>query len=180
MENLDEYDYDEDYRAPSPAPSRHNFSHGPLPIHPHDDGTTPAHPPTTQALLNQADAAMSSLRAFANDSDNWKPVLTHKNGAIVYRVAKNPKGAIPVFKGVAIIHGFAPEAIFGLIKNRSLCMYIPLFAGLAIHRSFLDLSFTAGDNWYLEGHIVENINDSTCLSYMVMKPQTALSQALAT
>ncbi|KAI8921369.1 hypothetical protein DFJ77DRAFT_414979, partial [Powellomyces hirtus] len=87
----------------------------------------------------------------------WKPVLTHGTGAVVYRTAKSSKQySVPVFKGVNIVHGFAPDAIFPLIKNRQLW-----------------------DNWYLDGHVVDHINDTTSLSYMVMKPGTALSQAIA-
>ncbi|KAJ3015493.1 hypothetical protein HKX48_004569 [Thoreauomyces humboldtii] len=144
-------------RATSPASSSATMSNGPMQLAPHDDGTPGVvYSPQNQALLDQAEMALRFLSDLSLEQDNWKPVLTHRTGAVVYRTNKVAKGEIAVFKGVAILHGFAPDAIFALVKNRQLW-----------------------DNWYLEGHVVDNINDLTSLSYMVMKPQSTLSQALA-
>ncbi|TPX68871.1 hypothetical protein SpCBS45565_g02823 [Spizellomyces sp. 'palustris'] len=164
QDNLDEHieGYDHDTYGETPVTASRRISPttrmalGPLQLTPHED-ETPSYNAATQSLLDQADAAMASLMYLSRDINNWKPVLTHKNGgAVVYRTAKHARGQIPVFKGVAILHGFGPEAIFALVRNRQLW-----------------------DDWYLEGHIVEHINESTSLSYMVMKPQNVLSQAVA-
>ncbi|KAI8593252.1 hypothetical protein BDZ88DRAFT_391166, partial [Geranomyces variabilis] len=112
--------------------------------------------PQNQLLIDAAEAALRSLSDVAAEQENWKPVLTHRTGAVVYRTNKVPKGQIAVFKGVAVIHGFTPDAIFPLIKNRQLW-----------------------DNWYLDGHVVDHVNENISLSYMVMKPQTALTRDLA-
>ncbi|TPX59540.1 hypothetical protein PhCBS80983_g02412 [Powellomyces hirtus] len=149
-------------RPDSAASSHATLTHGPLQLTPHgfDDNGPPvaALSPHSQALLDQAEAALRNLSDLAaSNHDSWKPVLTHGTGAVVYRTAKGSKQySVPVFKGVNIVHGFAPDAIFPLIKNRQLW-----------------------DNWYLDGHVVDHINDTTSLSYMVMKPGTALSQAIA-
>ncbi|KAI9090451.1 hypothetical protein DFS34DRAFT_718741, partial [Phlyctochytrium arcticum] len=149
------------HNSHSSVDDRNNRATGPLQLAPHDDGTssTVALSPLIQALLIQADTAIQALKAAATDTENWKPVLTHKSGAVVYRTTTHKSAAgntIPTFKGVAILHGFSPDAIYALIKHRELW-----------------------DDWYLEGHIVEKINDDTSLTYMAMKPHTAISHAVA-
>ncbi|KAJ3161788.1 hypothetical protein HDU86_006559 [Geranomyces michiganensis] len=160
-------------RATSPTSSSAGttLAQGPLQLTPHPDehpaaSYFPGHmsapvaapiSPQNQLLIDAAEAALRSLSDVAAEQANWKPVLTHRTGAVVYRTNKVPKGQIAVFKGVAVIHGFTPDAIFPLIKNRQLW-----------------------DNWYLDGHVVDHVNENISLSYMVMKPQTALSAAVAT
>ncbi|KAJ3184234.1 hypothetical protein HDU87_005081 [Geranomyces variabilis] len=156
--------------SPTSSSGGTTLAQGPLQLTPHPDEhpassyfsghmSAAAAPisPQNQLLIDAAEAALRSLSDVAAEQENWKPVLTHRTGAVVYRTNKVPKGQIAVFKGVAVIHGFTPDAIFPLIKNRQLW-----------------------DNWYLDGHVVDHVNENISLSYMVMKPQTALSAAVAT
>ncbi|KAJ3167927.1 hypothetical protein HDU88_001874 [Geranomyces variabilis] len=156
--------------SPTSSSGGTTLAQGPLQLTPHPDEhpassyfpghmSAPTSPisPQNQLLIDAAEAALRSLSDVAAEQENWKPVLTHRTGAVVYRTNKVPKGQIAVFKGVAVIHGFTPDAIFPLIKNRQLW-----------------------DNWYLDGHVVDHVNENISLSYMVMKPQTALSAAVAT
>ncbi|KAJ3111437.1 hypothetical protein HDU96_005697 [Phlyctochytrium bullatum] len=107
-----------------------------------------------RVLQDMAEANMNQLVHMVSDLSGWKPVLTHKSGAVVYRrtkVARNE--TVPIFMGVGVIRNCTPETIFTLVKSRSLW-----------------------DEWYQEGHLVEKIDDSTFLSYMVIK---AISKAIA-
>ncbi|KAJ3193380.1 hypothetical protein HK101_004934 [Irineochytrium annulatum] len=89
-------------------------------------------------LIQQADTNMNSLVSMVSDLGGWKPVLTHKSGAVVYRRTRVPRNeTIPIFMGVGVIKG---------------------------------------DEWYQEGRLVETIDESTSLSYMVIR---AISKAIA-
>ncbi|RKO92554.1 hypothetical protein BDK51DRAFT_44125 [Blyttiomyces helicus] len=152
-------------RSVSPTPSSsssrrqsffsHSTAHGGLSLAPHVDSLpAPAlnDPNADPFLLDHADLAMQNLRSLALDSVSWKPVLTHKSGAVVYSRKATKTDPIPVYKGVALVAGFAPDAIFALIKSRGLW-----------------------DEWYLEGHMVETVTDDVTLNYMVMKPPTQMA-----
>ncbi|KAI8999984.1 hypothetical protein BC832DRAFT_154929 [Gaertneriomyces semiglobifer] len=101
-----------------------------------------------------AKASMALHELHARGDEKWKPVTHHKSGAVVYQETKY-RGT-SVFKGVSFMHGFAPDAVFAVITRRALW-----------------------DDWFQEGHVVEQLDDFTSINYMVMKPQTALSQAFA-
>ncbi|KAJ3414054.1 hypothetical protein HDV05_007179 [Chytridiales sp. JEL 0842] len=123
---------------------------------------------TTISLLSQAEENMSTLVNLVSDLSRWKPVLTHnRSGAVVYRRTSPPSSSssrtassdsasstsrdpvnssLPIFMGVGVIKGFDPETIIALVQSRSLW-----------------------DDWYHDGHLVERINESTSISYMVME-----------
>ncbi|CAG8549928.1 10040_t:CDS:2 [Paraglomus brasilianum] len=98
--------------------------------------------------IKKAEDAMQTLKKFAKD-DGWQQVIKHKSGVVVCLKAGVNKEKIPVFKGEGIIKGHSPQAVFAVIGMRKLW-----------------------DDWYEEGNLVENLNDTTSLTYMVMKGLT--------
>lgn len=71
--------------------------------------------------IHQAESALMSMKAIAQDDSNWKKALKHKSGVMVYMRSGTVKGdKTPVFKGEAIIQGFSPQSIFYVIGMRKL------------------------------------------------------------
>ena len=102
--------------------------------------------------IHQADNALQTLKHIVQE-DGWKKALKHKSGVIVHMKNGIHKGdKTPIFKGEAIIQGFSPQAIFYVIGMRKLW-----------------------DEQYEDGNLVENLNDTTSLTYEIMKP-TATSK----
>ncbi|KAJ8661271.1 hypothetical protein O0I10_003020 [Lichtheimia ornata] len=103
--------------------------------------------------IHQADNALSTLKQVVRD-DGWKKALKHKSGVVVHMKQGIHKGdKTPIFKGQAIIHGFSPQSIFYVIGMRRLW-----------------------DESYEDGNLVENLNDTTSLTYEVSKA-TATSKS---
>ncbi|CEP10163.1 hypothetical protein [Parasitella parasitica] len=103
--------------------------------------------------IHQADNALLTLKHVILE-DGWKKALKHKSGVMVHMKNGIHKGdRTPIFKGEAIIQGFSPQAIFYVIGMRKLW-----------------------DEQYEDGNLVENLNDTTSLTYEVMKP-TATSKS---
>ncbi|KAI9321373.1 hypothetical protein BX666DRAFT_1901516 [Dichotomocladium elegans] len=103
--------------------------------------------------IHQADNALSTLKQVVYD-DGWKKALKHKSGVIVYmKHGVNKADKTPIFKGQTVIHGFSPQSIFYVIGMRRLW-----------------------DESYEDGNLVENLNDTTSLTYEVNKA-TATSKA---
>ncbi|KAI8369769.1 hypothetical protein BD560DRAFT_397774 [Blakeslea trispora] len=99
--------------------------------------------------IHQADNALSTLKHAIID-DGWKKALKHKSGVMVYMKNNGCGGdKTPIFKGEAIIYGFSPQSIFYVIGMRKLW-----------------------DEQYEDGNLVENLNDTTSLTYESMKPTT--------
>ncbi|KAI7897692.1 uncharacterized protein BX663DRAFT_556539 [Cokeromyces recurvatus] len=95
--------------------------------------------------IYQADNALLTLKHVISE-DGWKKALKHKSGVVVH--IKNGKGdKTPIFKGEFVIQGFSPQAVFYVIGMRKLW-----------------------DEQYEDGNLVENLNDTTSLTYEVMKP----------
>ncbi|CAO3672248.1 unnamed protein product [Rhizopus microsporus] len=102
--------------------------------------------------IHQADNALSTLKHVVLE-EGWKKALKHKSGVVVHMKNGMHKGdKIPIFKGEAILQGFSPQAIFYVIGMRKLW-----------------------DEQYEDGNLVENLNDTTSLTYEIMKP-TATSK----
>ncbi|CAG8628524.1 6068_t:CDS:2, partial [Racocetra persica] len=100
---------------------------------------------TSEYHVQQADHAVKALKLVVNES-GWKKILMNKRGTIVY----NKQGSIldertPVYMGEHEIVGFTPQAIFAVIGMRK-----------------------PWDDWYEGGHLVDNLNDTTSTTYMVM------------
>ncbi|KAK4517509.1 galactokinase [Mucor velutinosus] len=92
--------------------------------------------------IHQADNALLTLKHVILE-DGWKKALKHKSGVMVHMKNGIHKGdRIPIFKGEAIIQGFSPQAIFYVIGMRKLW-----------------------DEQYEDGNLVENLNDTTSLTY---------------
>lgn len=71
--------------------------------------------------VHQAESALITLKAIAQDETSWKKALKHKSGVMVYMRSGTVKGdKTPVFKGEAIIQGFSPQSIFYVIGMRKL------------------------------------------------------------
>ncbi|KAL7323244.1 hypothetical protein PS15p_211175 [Mucor circinelloides] len=103
--------------------------------------------------IHQADNALLTLKHVILE-DGWKKALKHKSGVMVHMKNGIHKGdRTPIFKGEAVIQGFSPQAIFYVIGMRKLW-----------------------DEQYEDGNLVENLNDTTSLTYEVMKP-TATSKS---
>ncbi|KAG2229071.1 hypothetical protein INT48_003285 [Thamnidium elegans] len=99
--------------------------------------------------IHQADNALLTLKHIVAE-EGWKKALKHKSGVIVHMKNGIHKGdKTPIFKGEAIIQGFSPQAIFYVIGMRKLW-----------------------DEQYEDGNLVENLNDTTSLTYEIMKPTT--------
>ncbi|KAG0742859.1 hypothetical protein G6F57_006735 [Rhizopus arrhizus] len=104
-------------------------------------------------LANLADQTILSLKDFIQDKD-WKKVLKHKSGTTVYMLQKQNKGEkSALFRGEAVIEGFTPQSIFYVIGMRKLW-----------------------DEQFEEGKLIENLNDSTSLTYESYK-STSTSKA---
>ncbi|CAI2184744.1 8341_t:CDS:2, partial [Funneliformis geosporum] len=101
---------------------------------------------TPQYHIQQAETALQNLKILVNDP-GWKKEFHHKNGVMVYNKPGISKGdKLPVFMGEHVIDGFSPQSIFAVIGMRKLW-----------------------DDWYEEGSLVENLNETTSLTYMVMQ-----------
>ncbi|KAI9284043.1 hypothetical protein BC943DRAFT_308251 [Umbelopsis sp. AD052] len=101
-----------------------------------------------------ADRSMQTLKGIAKDDGNWKKALKHKSGVIVYiRPSTDSAEKAPVFKGEGIIRGYTPQTIFQVIGMRKLW-----------------------DETFIEGSLLENLNDTTSITYEVLK-QTSSSKA---
>ncbi|GAA98861.1 uncharacterized protein L969DRAFT_51288 [Mixia osmundae IAM 14324] len=93
-----------------------------------------------------AERCMSKLKEIHLATD-WKRALKHKTGVTVYiKKDSDGKKKVPVYKGEGIIPGYSPQAVFAVVGTRKLW-----------------------DEWYDQGNLVENLNDSTSLTYMSMK-----------
>ncbi|KAG2177869.1 hypothetical protein INT43_003116 [Umbelopsis isabellina] len=104
--------------------------------------------------IHQAESALMSMKAIAQDDSNWKKALKHKSGVMVYMRSGTVKGdKTPVFKGEAIIQGFSPQSIFYVIGMRKLW-----------------------DEQYEDGNLIENLNDTTSLTYEVCKSSATSSK----
>ncbi|KAI8375385.1 hypothetical protein EDC96DRAFT_497045 [Choanephora cucurbitarum] len=94
---------------------------------------------------NQADQAISSVRQHLKDKD-WKKVLKHKSGVTVYMLQKQQQQQknvkVALFKGESIIEGFTPQSVFYVIGMRKLW-----------------------DEQFDEGNLIENLNETTSLTY---------------
>ncbi|GAA5899771.1 hypothetical protein JCM8208_004559 [Rhodotorula glutinis] len=149
-----EYGADEDYSADEDNSSDADFDDlGRRPSAVSDSSVASA-----STYVDAATRAMSKLTDLHSTPDSgWKLALRQKKtGCTVYATREKSyvsqgrsekKGHYaPVFKGVLDIQGFAPTAVFAVMGTRKLW-----------------------DDWYKEGSLVENLNDSTSLTYMCMK-----------
>ncbi|CAG8512810.1 9201_t:CDS:2 [Cetraspora pellucida] len=100
---------------------------------------------TSEYHIQQAEDAVRALKYVVN-GPGWKKVLTNKRGTMVY----NKRGSMldektTVYMGEHEIVGFTPQTIFAVIGMRK-----------------------PWDDWYEGGHLVDNLNDTTSTTYMVM------------
>ncbi|KAI8647234.1 hypothetical protein BD408DRAFT_169369 [Parasitella parasitica] len=96
-----------------------------------------------------ADQAVLSVRHYLKD-DNWKKVLKHKSGTTVYMMQRTSKSEkIALIRGESVIQGFTPQSIFYVIGMRKLW-----------------------DEQFDEGKLIENLNDTTSLTYESYKSTT--------
>ncbi|KAI8060151.1 hypothetical protein BC940DRAFT_312715 [Gongronella butleri] len=108
---------------------------------------------STTYHIHQAENALSTLKHVVME-DGWKKALKHKSGVVVHMKSGLHKGdKTPIFKGEAIIHNFSPQSVFYVIGMRKLW-----------------------DEQYEDGNLVENLNETTSLTYEVTKP-TATSKS---
>ncbi|GAA6048862.1 hypothetical protein JCM3770_003657 [Rhodotorula araucariae] len=113
---------------------------------------------SVSTYLDAATRAMSKVQDLHSTPDSaWKLALRQKKtGCTVYVTREKSyvsqgrsekKGHYaPVFKGVLDIQGFPPTAVFAVMGTRKLW-----------------------DDWYKVGALVENLSDTTSLTYMCMK-----------
>ncbi|CAG8472636.1 11472_t:CDS:10 [Dentiscutata heterogama] len=95
--------------------------------------------------IRQAEDAIKALKYTAN-RPGWKKVMTNKRGTVVYtKPGTMLDNKVPVYMGEHEIVGFTPQAIFTVIGMRK-----------------------PWDDWYEGGHLVDNLNDTTSTTYMVM------------
>ncbi|KAI9482621.1 hypothetical protein BDB00DRAFT_158641 [Zychaea mexicana] len=136
---------------------------------------------STAYHIHQAESALSSLKQIiweqqqaatdecssscipvAGASDTgWKKTLKHKKSGVVVHMKNSGGGSsgihhkadkTPIFKGEAVIHGFSPQSVFYVIGMRKLW-----------------------DEQYDDGNLVENLNETTSLTYEVSKPNPSSS-----
>ncbi|KAI8344731.1 hypothetical protein BC941DRAFT_508247 [Chlamydoabsidia padenii] len=102
--------------------------------------------------IHQAEMALFNLKsAVLDDHGAWKKVLEHKKSGVAIRM-KTSTDKATMFKGEVIFQGFTPHSIFYVIGMRKLW-----------------------DELYEDGNLVENLNDTTSLTYEVCK-QTSKSR----
>ncbi|ORZ00073.1 hypothetical protein BCR42DRAFT_429894 [Absidia repens] len=93
--------------------------------------------------IHQADTAIDSVRQYTHETD-WKKVLKHKSGVIVYMLEKHVNGdKLAVFKGESVISGFTPQSVFYVIGMRKL--------------------WTTSK--FDDGKLVQNLNETTSVIY---------------
>nr|CAG8435196.1 5470_t:CDS:2 [Entrophospora candida] len=101
---------------------------------------------TTSYHIKKAEDALAKLKLVV-DQPGWQKLLTHKSGMAVYAKSDMSKDdKVPIFRGEHIIKGFTPQSIFAVIGTRKLW-----------------------DDWYEEGSLVANLNETTSLTYMVIQ-----------
>ncbi|ORZ15877.1 hypothetical protein BCR42DRAFT_438120 [Absidia repens] len=123
--------------------------------------------------VHQAEMALFNLKSAVlyddQDSDSgWKKVLAHKKSGVIIRMKSPPTSSLsssvlpssdnngnnnqkaPMFKGEVIFEGFTPHSIFYVIGMRKLW-----------------------DQNYEDGNLVENLNETTSLTYEVCKQTSA-------
>ncbi|CAG8727060.1 10881_t:CDS:2, partial [Ambispora leptoticha] len=94
----------------------------------------------------RAEEVMQQLKLVAS-APGWKRMFTHKSGVSVWtKPGIDNNGKSVILKGEGVIHGFTPQTVFAVIGNRKLW-----------------------DDWYEDGNLIENLNDSTSLTYMVIQ-----------
>ncbi|KAI8374311.1 uncharacterized protein BYT42DRAFT_399572 [Radiomyces spectabilis] len=91
--------------------------------------------------VNQADQAVVAVKQLVKD-DGWKKALKHKSGVVVYMLQKSSKAKSAVFKGETVIQGFSPQSVFYVVGMRKLW-----------------------DEQFDQGHLIENLNETTSLTY---------------
>ncbi|BGP50226.1 hypothetical protein JCM10450v2_006142 [Rhodotorula kratochvilovae] len=149
-----EYGEDEDYSVADEQESEADFDDlGRRPSAMSDSSVA-----SVSTYLDAATRAMSKVTDLHSTPDSaWKVALRQKKtGCTVYVTREKSyvsqgrsekKGHYaPVFKGVMDIQGFPPTAVFAVMGTRKLW-----------------------DDWYKEGSLVENLSDTTSLTYMCMK-----------
>ncbi|KAG2198515.1 hypothetical protein INT47_008619 [Mucor saturninus] len=94
-----------------------------------------------------ADQSVTLIRHYLKDS-GWKKVLKHKSGTTVYML-QSAVEKTALFRGEAIIQGFTPQSIFYVIGMRKLW-----------------------DEQFEEGKLIDNLNDTTSLTYESYKSTT--------
>ncbi|KAI8140504.1 hypothetical protein BJV82DRAFT_715713 [Fennellomyces sp. T-0311] len=112
---------------------------------------------STAYHIHQAESALSSLKQiiWEDDCDGWKKTLKHKKSGVVVHMKNgglHKADKTPIFKGEAVIHGFSPQSVFYVIGMRKLW-----------------------DEQYDDGNLVENLNETTSLTYEVSKPNPTSS-----
>ncbi|KAL0093496.1 hypothetical protein F4703DRAFT_1730878, partial [Phycomyces blakesleeanus] len=104
---------------------------------------------------NQADQAIQTMKQLMLE-DDWKKVLKHKSGVTVYMMQPRlTKGAekVAIFRGEAVIQNFSPQAVFYVIGMRKLW-----------------------DENFEEGRLVENLNETTSLTYESYRANSGTSK----
>ncbi|KAM3579858.1 hypothetical protein VKS41_007584 [Umbelopsis sp. WA50703] len=135
----------ENERARSPSPVDHQ-----------DEDARHAMPESSTQLsssfyVSTAARIMENLKKTVKDDGSWKKALKHKSGVMVYiRQSADPSDKIAIFKGDGIIRGYTPQSIFHVIGIRKLW-----------------------DESFVEGCLLENLNDTTSITYEVIKPPSS-------
>ncbi|KAI8342357.1 hypothetical protein BC941DRAFT_509274 [Chlamydoabsidia padenii] len=133
-----EPDSDQDFSSHPPSRVVYPFSD--------DEDLAPCDTTTLVTTPNyhilQADQAIGAVRQYAHEKE-WKKVLKHKSGVVVYMVQKQIKGdKLAVFKGELVIRGFTPQSVFYVIGMRTLW-----------------------DDQFEDGNLVQNLDETTSITY---------------
>ncbi|KAI7867278.1 hypothetical protein BDF14DRAFT_1804698 [Spinellus fusiger] len=148
---------DDEDETPNMFPQSLKNSSGlaPLSVHPPVSAPQFADPPLSSAAyyIHQADIALSTLKHVVKES-GWKKALKHKSGVVVHMKNGTHKAdKTAIFKGEMVIEGFSPQSIFYVIGLRRLW-----------------------DEQYEDGNLVDNLDETTSLTYESNKP-TSTSKA---
>ncbi|KAI8374455.1 uncharacterized protein BYT42DRAFT_576424 [Radiomyces spectabilis] len=101
---------------------------------------------STAYHIHLAENALSTLKHIILE-EGWKKALKHKSGIVVHmKNGMNKTDKTPIFKGEYVIQGFSPQSIFYVIGMRRLW-----------------------DEQYEDGSLIENLNDTTSLTYEITK-----------
>ncbi|KAI8333866.1 hypothetical protein BC941DRAFT_400731 [Chlamydoabsidia padenii] len=98
-------------------------------------------PDSTSYHSYQADKAIESIKQYEKEKE-WKKVLKHKSGVIVYMLQQGSNDKLTVFKGELVIKGFTPQSVFYVIGMRKLW-----------------------DDLFEDGNLIQNLNDTTSITY---------------
>ncbi|KAF0397937.1 Bet v1-like protein [Gigaspora margarita] len=100
---------------------------------------------TAQHYVEKAKLSLIDLKIVVKEL-GWRKIIKDKNAVVYSKRGSARNRGLPIFMGQCEIRGFNPLSIFTVIGRRRLW-----------------------DDWFEEGNVIENLDDTTSLTYMAMQ-----------